>query len=185
MVSLCDKDASRTTIAEMDALDARFVCEACDGNGIETVMTWRSAVRSLTSSRLFCVHFNQALHVMERHRSGFGQARLVKASDEHATIARSVEQAAAEKVAAKADARTGGGWCCSACDLPRYDSKADVLRHLGQEYVYHVCLHEVKTQSHCAGTERRKITSKQIFTDNPTRALSSPNLSIWCHRSWS
>lgn len=144
MISLCEKYASRMTIADMDALDARFVCEACDGNGIETVMTWRSAVSCLTSSGLLCVHFKQALHVMERHRSGFGQARLVKASDDHATIARSVEQAAAEKVAAKADTRTEGGWCCSACDLPRYDSKADVLRHLGQEYVYHVCLHEVK-----------------------------------------
>ena len=44
VLSLCDKDPSRTTQADMDALDERFVCDSCDGSGIETVMTWRAVV---------------------------------------------------------------------------------------------------------------------------------------------
>ncbi|TCD66484.1 hypothetical protein EIP91_001309 [Steccherinum ochraceum] len=119
VVDLCEKDPARTTQADMDAFDARFVCDSCDGGGVVSVMTWRAA----------------AMHGLERHISTYGAScKLAKAKDTYAAKARAVEVEAAEKVAETADTKRSSGWYCADCALIRFESKSNVTSHLRIEH---------------------------------------------------
>ncbi|KAH8099253.1 hypothetical protein BXZ70DRAFT_1009070 [Cristinia sonorae] len=117
LVDLCNKEPARTTSAEMDAFDARFVCEHCDTGGVMTVMTWRTA----------------AHHVLQRH-GGHSPSGFKLANNEHSAAAKTLELAAADKTLARLDMKLGLGWCCPQCPFKQFESKRAVTNHLAHEH---------------------------------------------------